>query len=148
MRLGVHVGPLSASTSTGGSRGSIGFWGWIVVLSALLLLVSWPFFLGQKQEGGNYAWVWVIAAIWWIILALVAVGLYVGKKKAAGQAAAENQQRMEKAMEEARQNGWLCLGGQTADVYAGVAPDGRICHHRHRSPEAAAECVGRLTKTA
>ena len=56
---------------------------------ALLLLVGWLLLLGQKPGGGNYAWAWVIAVIWRIILALVLVVLYAGRKEAAKQAAEE-----------------------------------------------------------
>ena len=80
-------------------------------------------------------------------------------RAAAAKAAEEEQQRMEAArqelaamqaaaLEEAKQTGLLRMDGQTADAYAGVTPDGRPCHHRHRSPEAAAECAAQLAKAA
>jgi ATP-dependent exoDNAse (exonuclease V) alpha subunit len=110
--------------------------------------------------------VWAIAVPWWILLALVVTGLLAGRKeataKAAAEAAAEGQRRVEaarqeladreaaalEALEEAKRTGWLRLDGETAYAYAGVTPDGDRCHHRHRSPQAAAECAARLMKTA
>lgn len=166
MRLGFHLGPFYASTSTRSRRGSTGGGGWIVGLFVLLLLVGWPFLLGQKPHGGYYAWVWAIAVPWWILLAFGVIGLLAGSKAAAKKAAAEeaaaDQQRKEaarqelaareaaalEALEEAKRTGWLRLDGGTAFAYAGVTPDGRSCHHRHRTPQAAAECAAHLTKAA
>ena len=109
---------------------------------------------------------WAIAVPWWILLALAVTGLLAGRKeattKAAAEAAAENQRLMEAARQEladreaaalvaldqAKRTGWLRLDGETAYAYAGVTPDGDRCHHRHRSPQAAAECAARLMKTA
>lgn len=159
MRLGVHLGPFYAGTSTGRRRGGSGTGSLILGFFFLLLLIGWPFLLGQKPNGGYHTWVWAIAIPWWILLALAVAGWLAGSKAAAAKAAEEDQQRMEAArqelaarqaaaLEEARQTGWLRLDSQTADAYAGVTPDGRSCHHRHRSPEAAAECAARLAKAA
>ena len=154
MRLGVHLGPFYASTSTRRRRGKSGGGGWIAAFFGLLLLIGWPFLLGQKPNGGNYGWVWAIAVPWWILLALVVAGLLAGRKeaaaKAAAEAAAEDQRRIAAALEaldEAKRTGWLRLDGETAYAYAGVTPEGYPCHHRHRSPQAAVECAARLTKT-
>jgi hypothetical protein len=166
MRLGVHLGPFYASTSTRRRRGKGSGGGWIAGFFGLLLLIGWPFLLGQKPNGGNYGWVWAIAVPWWILLALAVLGLLAGRKeaaaKAAAEAAVEDKLRMEathqelaareaaalEALDEAKRTGWLRLDGETAYAYAGVTPYGHRCHHRHRSPQAAAECAASLAKTA
>jgi hypothetical protein len=52
--------------------------------------------------------------------------------------------RYEQDLEEAKHTGHLRLDDGEADAWHGVAPSGQQCHHRHRSPEAASECAGRL----
>jgi hypothetical protein len=63
--------------------------------------------------------------------------------EAARQALAAREAAALQALEEAKRTGWLRLDGESADAYAGVTPDGLSCHHRHRSPQAAAECAAR-----
>jgi hypothetical protein len=54
--------------------------------------------------------------------------------------------RSEQDLEEAKQTGHLLLDDGEVDAWHGVTPSGRQCHHRHRSPEAASECAGRLQR--
>lgn len=148
MRLGIHLGPFYASTSTRRRRGNTGGGRLVLGFFGLLLLIGWPFLLGQKPNGGNYGWVWAIAVPWWILLALAVIGLLAGRKEAAAKALAAREAAALEALDETKRTGWLRLDGETAYAYAGVTPEGHRCHHRHRTPQAAAECAARLLKTA
>jgi hypothetical protein len=79
VRLGVHLGPFYASTSTRRRRGKSSGGGWIAGFFGLVLLIGWPFLLGQNPNGGYHGWVWAIAVPWWILLALVLLLALVGK---------------------------------------------------------------------
>ena len=46
-------------------------------------------------------------------------------------------------LEQAKKTGHLLLGDGEVDAWHGVTPDGKQCHHRHRSPEAASECAAK-----
>jgi hypothetical protein len=79
VRLGVHLGPFYASTSTRRRRGKSSGGGLIAGFFGLVLLIGWPFLLGQNPNGGYHGWVWAIAVPWWILLALVLLLALVGK---------------------------------------------------------------------
>jgi hypothetical protein len=53
-------------------------------------------------------------------------------------------ERLRRELEEAKHTGHLLLGDSEVNAWHGVTPTGMQCHHRHRSPEAAAECAARL----
>jgi hypothetical protein len=52
--------------------------------------------------------------------------------------------KLRRDLEEAKHTGHLRLDDGEVYAWHGVAPSGRQCHHRHRSPEAASECAARL----
>jgi predicted Zn finger-like uncharacterized protein len=45
----------------------------IACLVAAISLLGWPFLLGQRSAGGYQAWVWLLAAAWWMALAIVSI---------------------------------------------------------------------------
>jgi hypothetical protein len=74
---------------------------------------------------------------------------YGGFRQWAGRVRAERRaqedlERLRRELEEAKHTGYLFLGDGGANAWHGVTPSGSQCHHRHRSPEAAAECAARL----
>jgi hypothetical protein len=70
VRLGFHLGPFYASTSTrrhrSGRSGCSTVIGW---LFGIILLVCWPLWLKHAIGG----WAWVIAGVWWGLLALALI---------------------------------------------------------------------------
>jgi uncharacterized membrane protein len=74
MSIGAHAGRLDAHAAAPHGRRVIhgaaaGFAG----LVAVIPLLGWPFLVGQSGEGGYYGWVWLLAAAWWVVLAVVSV---------------------------------------------------------------------------
>jgi hypothetical protein len=68
---------------------------------------------------------------------------WAGRVRAARRAE-EDLERLRRELEQAKQTGYLRLDDGEVYAWHGVTPSGRQCHHRHRSPEAAAECAARL----
>lgn len=79
MRLGVHLGPFYASTSTRRRRGKSSSGGKVAAWVFGLAAIFWPLALGQKPGGGYHPWVWLIAVPWWILCVLVLLGIAVSR---------------------------------------------------------------------
>lgn len=120
------------------------------------VLVFWP--LALPYGGWNFA----VLLPWLGLLAVVAVLIGKHQRQLKERAAMLDQQRQMEwgrqmqaarsaeearaaaALEQARRTGWLELNDGNVAAYSGVTSSGSACHHRHRTPQAAAQCAARL----
>lgn len=124
----------------------------VVGISILIAALFWPFIYLHGTAK------WAVGIPWLLLITVVGVLIAVGSAKQRqerqqqeAQRAAEYQAELERrqeeerlqrltALEESKRTGWYELDDGQVPAYHGVRPNGEMCHHRHRTPQAAAEC--------
>lgn len=76
------MGYLTRSAERAAVKGGASMVGPFFKLIAVVLVVGWPLAIGH--HGHTSVLGWIIGAVWWVVLAVVAVAYQLGKPKQAG----------------------------------------------------------------